>query len=118
MRFKNLLKVPGISVFGDERTHAHLCCNKSFERPSGILQGLLSRGRNPLFGCRRFHLFRHVKTKALRVAENLDSLIGDDLRLCERSSYNDAGSPAGMNTDSKRVHDRCYDAPKNGEGER
>src|ERR1700722_6995340 len=93
-------EISGSTFLRDNGAHAHLLRDQGEKCSSCVRDRFLPYARNPLFSGVRLHFRGLVETKALRISEYLNDLVGDDLRLLERSPYDYAGSPTGVNADS------------------
>src|SRR5262245_12851678 len=104
MRGQYLVEIPGGSFLCNDRTNAHVTRDKRGKRPSRIRHSLLPYVCDPALRSGAFHLFGQMETEALRVIENLDHCVCDDLRSGQRTANHHARSPAGVDTDSERIH--------------
>lgn len=95
-------EIPWLTFLGDDRTHAHLC-DKGRQTSSRIDKCSLSHPLDPLLCRIGFHLGGSVEAESLRISENLDYLVGDDLRLKERSSDDHARSPSRVHANADRT---------------
>src|SRR5262245_14760848 len=74
-----------LTFLGGDRAHTHLC-DKGQQTSSRIDKCSLSHPLDPLLCRIGFHPGGSVDAESLRISEELDYLVGDDLRLKERSS--------------------------------
>jgi hypothetical protein len=113
MRGKDLAKAADLALLRDDCANTHILDDEASKRSPRIHNGLSPCPGDPLLGGSSLHCRGDVETESLRVTKDLDHLVGDDLRRSDRPTNQDAGSPAGVDTDSScAVHIKRTPAPQ------